>query len=748
MQRWMPQTFRTYCQRALFGAFSVLMLSGCVPTFQGLRPITKKELMPKKRSRNKAEILFLQDYRKHRYAQVGESRGGTTFWRVYKRIRVNNRKALTAATQTLGGGTLNKLEVRTACPDGRVSRMDLDDVQQVTKSTTSSSVWSFTRKSYKFTAPGVSVGCIVDFFWEMELSGQRNPKWRILQRYPVKKAKYTFEYGSGAVYRARLANMESVWIRLAKRIKGADSIPKKLNVKEQERRVRLRHDQENRMISLELTDIPPAFSPRGFKKQVVSRLLPRKFYLPAMAVVDVIRIDSIFSVDMYLAWSNVDRALTGRSYKQDENEELKEKDSLAEIAKKITAKSAGRNGKLWALYNHLRQRMTLSNTRSARIGSRNKLRRVYDLAIGTSYEINMLYILMLRSLGIRAYPAMLSKYNRTYQNEAPAYTWNWVATYIAPKKEGNWAGLKQERQNAKKFLQEKGKNYEGGRIVKVGVVVDPSQKTLPFGVLPPKYSKTWAFVLDSMGGRFFETKELTAKQNTQMVKLDINVAADGKLSGTANFSFTGQKAFSRRSRLQSMARHTWLKRGYGATIKRACGVHSELSLSKQPNLDLVKLRNPFAYAYTFKTPSCVPTSKRYILLRPVPTWLFSLPSLRKKHRLAAIDFGTPRHHVYEVHYTFPKGYKLKTSLKSGTLTGPSLQGAFKSTPTANGLRIKVSFTIEKRMLPANMYSKVKDFYAKLGKLTSQKTFLMKSNATASLPPSGTKVASNFNATSR
>lgn len=701
-------------------------VSGCIPAFRGFQAVTRDDLNPKAKPSADAEILMQTNYYRDRWNQVGSPFG--TFWRHHSRIRYNKRPSFDSAKWVLAGNLLD-MELRTVCPDGRVLRMTASDIQQFTRINNT--------PTYKFSAPGLDEGCIVDVMWEIDTAAAFALKVPLRQKYPIRKAHFRYDYDSSYVLRPHLSDTEYLWLQLAaqkarKRAKpGAASQPKKgsetkqaLSDAEKNAHIRLDHDRRDRRVELWLHDIPADPNPQ-FPRIVQSVLLPPRYTLPPTLNIHLVQTLGIGGRNLLLAWRNVDESFTSpsfvfsetrtpqeRNYQTDEEEELRT-EALPTLAKQITAQASTQQSKAIALYHHLRQHMTV--TKPAATSSINRLDKVYALGIGDTYEINMLYVVMLRSLGIRAYLALTAPGNHSrYLDEEPRKVFGSVATYLPDASEGAWRGLHEESSRAKEFLANKGSDYAGGRIVTTGWVLDPSHKGMPFGMLSSSLSNTWIYVIDRSGGRFFQTPEIDAQKNIRHIQVKANVAADGSLQGSVSFSRWGQFAAELRQNLEKTAKHTWTEKMLGAEVRRLCGPHVQVTLEEQPNLELATLSEPLRYSYRFQTTSCIPHALKHLMFPLLPARSLGLASPTQPTRLAPVSFGTPSIVKVDLALTFPTGYQVMMSLPP-TWTGqaPGVSATIAVSSASNNMTYKTEMRFSQRELPVASYPSIRSLYTKL-----------------------------------
>lgn len=721
MQRSLLPLLQTTGMVLLVGTLS-LGATGCIPAFRGLKPVSKTDLEPKQKPKSPAEVLFHEEYRMVRYGQVGQF-GMRQFIRVHQRMRINSRKGFQHATRLLSGGEVTALNIRTTCPDGRVAKMGLSDVQQVLKDNYSNGMYGWSSKAIKFTAPGVGVGCIIDFFWERDVPYfSPNLTLSFLSDTPVRKAEYTFVYDEQKKVRVELKNLDPLWMILNFQRKKAKKPA--LKQADKDKHVKVQHLQGERTIKLMLTDIPA--KPRKWGKIVHGTLLPSRFMSSPRLAVSMVKTYGLNGMNLLTSWKDLDKGYTAsrawywdtrsrvqRTYQIDEDGELNEK-GLPGVARKLTQNLSKRDDKIKAIYEHVRRRMR----RSGRgMSSPRKLYLLYLLGRGTNYEINMIYIVMLRSVGIRAYPALIATGNRTFHTKAPSQPFRSVGTYIAPEKDGTWKGIHNERRAACQFASNKGSSYKGGRKVTGGQVLDPSQKFYRFGDLPSGYNGVHAFVIDGAGGRFFGIPETDPNRNRFKHVYNIQIAADGTMTGTFTQHNWGPSAASKRAHLHNLPKRSWVRKralwkGFAAL---GCGSEANVSLANQPNVDIKGLSEPFKVTYKFKMPFCASHGKHGIVFSGSLPIAFSA-SLRAKERTYPLNLGTPNKAEVEWIFTLPKGYKVKAKPAQLAASGPGVTGTVASKVNGNVLTIKATKSNVRRQLPASTYEKIQGVYKLFGGL--------------------------------
>lgn len=744
MQHKLMRSRKVIGMLALLATWMGVGTFGCIPAFRGFQPVTVEDLKPKKKSEAPAEILMMNNYYRDRWGQVGSERLAV-FWRHHSRIRYNKRDAFQEAKWTLSGHLLD-LEVRTVCPDGRVLQMTAADVQQDTRTFNN-------QRVYNFAAPGLDEGCVVDVMWEMDVpispNTQNIPPLAILRKFPIQKAHFRYDYDSNIVRRADLINTEHLWIQLAEKKaqskpdnteKGSTTQPKStmahqktkvLSMEEKNTHVRLEHDRRQHRIELWLRDLPVGppdpQDPKAtlFAKSLQANLLPVRYKKQPALVVRNVQTLGIGGRKIWLSWRNVDEEFVSpsfvfsetrtpqqRNYQIDEEEELIT-DALPAVARQVTAKASTDPEKIQAVYHHLRERMFV--TKSVDTSSAYRLDKIYALAHGTTYEINMIMVVMLRSLGIRAYLALAAPDNHGYflENEPKDYFGSFV-TYLPDISEGKWRGLSEEAKLARQFLANKGEDYPGGRIVTTGMVLDPSNKGMPFGMLSSSLSSSWVFAIDRRGGRFFKTPEVDGKKNVFHAQVRASVTPDGVIRGVLTISTWGLAAANLRNRFVNTSKHLWINTIVGEWIQKACGQNTQVTLQELPNLELRSLPQPLRYSYQFQAPSCVHHSSRHLLFSLLPTKQLEISNLQSPLRLSPIQFGAPGVSKTDVELTFPIGYQMLSPAPSqATVQGPGISLVMNLASLQNKITYKTEMRWTRRELPPSAYPGIRAFYDKL-----------------------------------
>ncbi len=709
-----------------------ILLANCIPSFQGFKPVTPGDFKAGDPTAP-AEILYIKSDTWERYLQVGDSRR-KNFWRYYERIRINNRKGFKFATKKFSAKNISALKVTTRCKDGESKTLDLDKFLQISLQKRDTPLISMKKRGMSnlitVTALGVKPGCIVDFFWEVDTSAPVSG-WAIFKKIPLREAEYSFYYRSGKTYRAFISNLEVAWFLLSSAKKGGgkgvaqmENLPGfafaglfagpkaekssrekfQLTEKEKQYHISLEDNPDQRRIVLKLKNIPALRSRKVLKKMAAKNLLPPYYTVPPKCKIVMTRTYGMSGRELATSWAAIQKSYLSR-YSADEELEL-EDNAITRDAKAIAAKAAGRNGKIWALYNHLRRKRT--KTKNA-TGSPYKLEKVYQLGRGNSYEINMIFVVMLRSVGIKAYPALVAPATSNYFHLPPHDGhFETVATYIPSASEGKWMGLSREKARAKSLARKAGNDPVE---VTSGKLVDPSEKFLSYGIMPREYWHSWGFILDGVGNRFYKIPAPTSGTNQKSARISVEYKSDGSATGQVNITLKGYCAYKARKALSELSLPDQLGR-WEKWASALCRGKVTFELTKKPNIQ-GDPREPLSLTYLFKGKNCFakggPSSISSAVL---PLRGSILNSDRPLNLPLYLPFPANKNQI-EIKLKFEKEFSVKP--EKVELSAPNMSFKFRKGTAGGKFSLYITLEIEKDTIPEKGSTAVKKFLTQVRK---------------------------------
>ncbi len=525
-----------------------------------------------------------------------------------------------------------------------------------------------------FTLPNVEVGSIIEYRLDIRYCDDivSSPQWEVQQPYFVHKAHYMFKppehsYGitnSRGDYLSRLMWMVHAQPD-AKVLKDAIG-----------------------RYTFDVTDVPA---------------LPNDDWMPP---VNSMR----WRVECYYT-----QYTSGAEFWQNEGKRwLKEAERFADPSKGLRDAAAGlvaandtEEVKARKLYEAV---MKLDNTSFTREKSeaerkKEKLKEIKDAAdvwqqkSGSSNELALLYLALVRVAGLEAYPMQV------VDRDSAVFDPGYLSTY--------------QLDDYLVAVVLNGKE----------VFVDPGQKACPFGILAWKHLYAGGIRSTSKGTAFGQTPVGDFRQTGITRVADVQIDADSNVTGTVRFVMTGQEALHWRQ-LALTNDSEEVKKQFSESIRTDIpdGVQADfdhfIALDDYNSnlLATVKVSGNMGSA----------TSKRLFL----PGLFFESrakhPFVAEDKREVPIDVRYPRGEQDEVIYRLPQGYTVEGAPQATNLSWPNY-AVFRIAAKADGNTVSVvrQFAYNYTVLDAKTYADLHDFYQKVATADQQQLVLTRAPAPSS-----------------
>jgi hypothetical protein len=293
-------------------------------------------------------------------------------------------------------------------------------------------------------------------------------------------------------------------------------------------------------------------------------------------------------------------------------------------------------------------------------------------------EINLIFLNMLKTLGIKATPVLTRSRDdgRVATNLAALRRFNRVISYV--------------------------------KIEKDTFFVDASGYPQPMKLLPSN-------TLSGYGVEIIEKEKYAvvvpqSKINTRRFSQAIlSLNTEGVLSGDVNFTYGGYEAFKNRKALKDMGEDKYLQ----AAIKDLI-IDGKLESHKYENTD-INTDLPFKGTAKITSSAFVNKTDDKMYLNPMLCFGIKENPFKAEERKFDIDFGAPRDEYFQMSLTLPEGYKVEESPKSARLQLP--EGAMKFEYLIeikdNTISINTKLLVKKTNFFADEYPLLKDLYAKM-----------------------------------
>jgi Domain of Unknown Function with PDB structure (DUF3857)/Transglutaminase-like superfamily len=626
----------------------------------------------------KEELQMTEDPKAPGAAAVYLNREETTddnlhFHGYYERIKVLKEKGKELATVRIpyerSNFKVSNIEGRTIHPDGTIIQLtakpaDLIDVKTA----------GYQVNTMVFTLPSVEVGSILEYRLNIRYDDNivSSPEWTVQQPYFVHKAHYFFSPSKGGgtyILNSRGEAMGRLMFGVHTG-NGAQVV----------------HDNLGRY-TFDITDVPP---------------IPTEDWMPPLNSLTW-RVN--FYYTQYISGEEFWRD-EGKHWAKDAEKFANPSKTLQQAASAIVAPGDTDEQKARKIYAAV---MQLDNTNFSRQKSEAERKKeklkdiknaedVWNQKSGTANDLALLYVALARGAGLQTYPMQVVNRNRAIF-DPDFLSLNQLDDYIA--------------------------------IVVIGgkeVSLDPGQKNCPFGLLQWKHAFANGLRLSATGPGFAQTPAGTYAQSGLTRIADLNVDADGNLTGTARFVMSGSEAL--RWRQLALENDTdEVKKQFNESMRAYIpeGVQADLDhflgLGDYDSqlIGIVKLTGNIGAV----------TGKRFFL----PGLFFESrarhPFVAEEKRAIPIDVHYPRLEQDGVTYHLPAGYDVESAPQATSLSWPD-HALMKIETKASGGTVTVTraMAYNYTLLDPKDYSGLHDFFQKVATADQQQLVLTRTSAAA------------------
>ena len=413
----------------------------------------------------------------------------------YARVKVLTEKGKELATVGVpyprGQFKITDIKARTIHADGTVIPLDVkpSDLLMALNGRSGGQV-----NKMVFTLPSVEVGSILEYRWQLRYDDQWlfSPQWEVQQPYFVRKAHYSF---MAFKYMERVTDSKG---NASSKLLYSSMLPKDNKVV---------FEQASGKYTLDVTDVPAQ---------------PKEEFMPPLGTL-------MEQVEFYYTpYSTKDDYWQheGSRWSKEMDHFAGETKGLKEAVSHIVAPTDSEAVKASKIYDAV---MALDNTDYTRRKSQAELKQqhlkqakdaedVWTQKSGTSDEIALLYLAMVRSAGLKAYAITVCNRDREIFNPF----------FLSIRQFDDVLVL----------VTINGKE----------TAVDPGTKYAPFGELHWKHALTSSLRQTDKGTDFGQTPGITYKEASTLRVADLTIGRDGSVTGTARISMDGPAAILWRER--------------------------------------------------------------------------------------------------------------------------------------------------------------------------------------------------------
>jgi len=608
----------------------------------------------------------------------------------YARIKVLTEKGKELAIVDLppylrGTSKITDIKARTIHPDGTVIPLigKPQDLLVVKGKTGKDEQIQVNRKV--FTLPSVEVGSILEYAYTIQNDENicSSPHWEIQRPYFVHKAHYFFtpsrQFLRGSLNQSNLY-MEDEHQRLINSIIWWKHLPAGVSVK----------SDTSGHFSLDITDVPPA-PDEEWMPPVESVLYRVFFYYKAASS------SSDFWINDAKLWSrDVDKfAEPSNSIKQAVSSLIAPADTDLDKAKKLYKA-------VQALDNtDYTRRKSESEMKQLNLKAARHAEDIWAQKSGSSEDIALLYLAMLRAAGLTAYATKVVDRQRSVFDISYLSLSQLNSTIV--------------------ILNSDGKE----------IYLDPGEKMCPFGTVNWRHSSAGGLTQSAKGVLGITTRTQPYAENKTLRIGDVFLDSNGAITSNFHFVMTGQVALYWRQKalandeaevkkLFDKSLESIFPDGVEAHIDHFTGLDD-------PDVDLIAIINA-------KGAIGVASSKRLML----PAFFFqtrgSHPFTAQEKRTQPVDMQYGDLVSDQVIYHLPDGFAVEGAPQDAQIPWPQRANFItKSTPAPRSITINRSLARAFTFAKPEEYQDLRAFYQKIAAADQAQIVLSKS-APAPAPP--------------
>ncbi|WP_263358922.1 DUF3857 domain-containing protein [Acidicapsa ligni] len=587
------------------------------------------------------------------------------FHSFYTRIKIFTEKGKDLATVGVpypkGKFSVSDVKARTIHADGTVVPLDVKPSDLVEQKGS-----GYQINKMVFTLPSVEPGSILEYRWELRYDDQvlSTPDWDVQTRYYVRKAHYSF-----------------VPFRMMNRVVNArgESSNKLLYTSLLPKESKIIRDAAGNY-ELDVADIPAT---------------PDEEYMPPIESVEY---QVHFYYSPYLSkdefWKD-----EGNRWSKEMDHFANETKTLRDAVNEFVSPSDTEIVKAEKIYDRV---MKIENTDFTRRKSAAELKQlgvkqakqaedVWNQKSGTSDEIALLYLAMVRSAGLKAYALELCRRNREIFN--PFFL------------------SMGQLDDVLVIINTDGKDK----------VVDPGQRFAAFGDLRWTHQQAGGLRQDPGGVKFVQTSGNSYKEASTVRIADLNIAADGKVDGMVRIMMKGPAALHWRQAALSKGEDE-IKKEFDEQMKTMVpdGVQAEfdhflgLEDPKSTLMGVLKISGNLGTA----------TGKRVFLPGVFFESHVKHPFVAEEQRQISVDMHYAETVRDEVTYHVPDTFAVESAPPDTSIpyTGHAMM-ALKSVVDKNNIVIARTFILGSALMDPRDYSDLRNFYQKVATADQQQLVL-------------------------
>lgn len=562
-------------------------------------------------------------------------------------------------------------------PDGTIKKTELDDESIFDES--SSDGW----KRIKFTMPALSPGCIVEFRYTIKSTNpQYVPDWNFQTSEPTRWSEFRFKcpdvYGYGIVWQG----YEQFFIKEESRSKQSFGVGGTFQF---ETISSYRWVLKN----------APAIREEAYMTTTDDYTTKVVFQLNGVAFPGYVR-QSFMNTWEKLTEELMDHRRFGK--------QLRGFSDVRKKAESVTQGLQGEQEKMEAVYDFVRSTIVWNERRRFLVTGDTDLDDVLESKSGSSADINLLLVSMLREAGLQAEPVILStRGNGRVQRLYPIYS---QFDYVIARATVN------------------GKH----------MLLDATDRLRPHTLLPRRALNHAGWVLVSKTKH--EWMEIVPPEKVRTATtVQATLHGDGSVSGNVERTFSGYTAFDQRTRLMEDKEKKYIENLFETETS---GIAVD-TFTIEPR-DSIKL--PLKVTATISAPAYAQVLNEFIYVNPMLVARYTDNPLKLAKRNYPVDIANGVESSYSLTLTIPDGYTVKEKPRDLGVALP-VNGAKYSRKfevAGNTLQMHVKYELNQLVFESKQYGSLKGFFDYRVQSEAEQVVLEKKPEPAAVQQSGKKTS--------
>ncbi len=237
--------------------------------------------------------------------------------------------------------------------------------------------------------------------------------------------------------------------------------------------------------------------------------------------------------------------------------------------------------------------------------------------------------------------------------------------------------------------------------------LDPASRYYPFGLIPWYETGTSGIKADKRTGAIINTPNPTSSDATLVRHADLQVTADGSISGVLQVDFTGQRGALLREEKRKED-DTGRSKDLEDEIRTWLPAGSEFSVTKIANWDDIEL--PVHVEGTVKIPSFASSAAQRLLM---PVELFQMSQSREfasEKRTNLVYFHYPYEEIDDIKLQAPAGYKVESMPPGRNMDLQAVACDLSAESQGNSIEVKRHLSVRGVIFSKDEYATLRRFF--------------------------------------